>query len=340
MSYNQGFLAYDSASITQRVDIYAVPNALKNAEPWLILDKLPGITRTPLPANKSDTLVWKRMKELDVDTNTLVEGVTPAAENFQQETVTDRVEQFGKVIRVSDRMYNFHSDVGFKEIGAELGKAMATQKELINWQTLRGGTQVIYTGSATTRGTVEDVVQLEQVRKATNVLRNNHGKYMTSVIRAGTGQATEPVQAGYVAVTHSDMDADIRDLDKFIDSHRYGSGGVMNEYEIGACEGIRFCLTPHLEPFWGEGSSTTTGVRTRDGAAVDVYPVVVMAQDFWGTTEFKSRNSFQIKVTPPGSQITETDPLGQRGFAAYVFWYCATRLNERWGVRIESAASE
>lgn len=340
MAYNQGFLSYDSASITQRVDIYAVPNALKNADPWLVLDKLPGITRTPLPANKSDTLVWKRMRELDVDTNTLVEGVTPAAENFQQETVTDTVDQYGKVIRVTDKMYNFHSDVGFKEIGGEMGKAMATQKELINWQTIRGGSQVIYTGTATTRGTVEDVIQLEHVRKATNVLRNNHGKLLTTMLRAGTGQATEPVQASYVAVTHSDMDADLRDLDKFIESQRYGSGSLLNEYEIGACEGIRFCLTPHLEPFWGEGSTTTTGVRSRDGAAVDVYPIVVMAQDFWGTTEFKTRNSFKLDVTPPGSVKSETDPLGQRGFASYVFWYCATRLNERWGVRIESAASE
>jgi N4-gp56 family major capsid protein len=338
MTINQGFLTLNSASIQQRVDLYAVPKALAHAQPQVMLDKF--AQKTPLPRNKGENIVWKRYVPLDVDTNTLVEGVTPAADNFQMETVSDKIDQYGSYIPVTDKMYDLHSDVGLSDIGTLLGEKIKTQKELVAWQTLTGGTQVIYAGSATTRGTVEDVLQLAQVRKATNLLANNHGKFLTKMISGSQNQASEPVPEAYVAVGHRDLDADLRDLDKFIEYQRYGNPGArLNQYEIGQCEGIRFCLTPHLEPFWGTGSSTTTGVRSRDGAAVDVYPIVVMAEDFWGTTTLAGANDMKITVVPPGT-ADKTDPMGQRGFASYIYYYCATRLNERWGVRIETAASE
>lgn len=338
MAINQGFLTLNSASIQQRVDLYAVPKALANAQPWVMLDKF--AQQTPLPKNKGENLVWKRFVPLDVDTNTLVEGVTPSPDNFQMETVTDKIDQYGAYIPVTDKMYDLHSDVGLSDIGTELGKKIKTQKELVAWETIRGGTQVIFTGTATTRGTVEDFIGLPQIRKATNLLSNNHGNFLTKMIGGSTNQASEPVQDSYVGVGHRDLDADLRDLDKFIESHRYGNPGArLNEYEIGACEGIRFCLTPHLEPFWGTGSANTAGVRTRDGAAVDVYPIVVMAENFWGTTTLAGRGDVKVTVVPPGTP-DKTDMLGQRGFASYLYYYCATRLNERWGVRIETAASE
>jgi N4-gp56 family major capsid protein len=337
MAINQGFLTLNSASIQQRVDLYAVPQALANAQPWVMLDKF--AQKTPLPKNKGENIVWKRFVPLDVDTNTLVEGVTPAPDNFQMETVSDKIDQYGSYIPVTDKMYDLHSDVGLKDIGQELGKKIKTQKELVAWQTIRGGTQVIYTGTAVQRSDVQDVIQLEQVRAATNLLSNNHGNFLTKMIGGSTNQATEPVQDSYVGVGHRDLDGDIRDLDKFVESHKYGSPGArLNEYEIGACEGVRFCLTPHLEPFWGTGSLTTTGVRTRDNVRVDVYPLVVMAENFWGTTSLAGREDVSIKVVPPGTP-DKSDPLGQRGFASYLYYYCATRLNERWGVRIETAAN-
>lgn len=332
----QGFISLNSASIQQRVDLYAVPKALVNAQPWLMLEKLGS--RTDLPKNKGENIVWQRFVPFDVPTDELVEGVTPNPLNFQKENISNRIRQFGGYVQITDKMQDLHSDVKLSDMSTELVKRAATQKELLNWEAIRGGTQVIYSGTATTRATVADVITLGEVRKATNVLSNNHGMFLTSKLNASTGIATEPVQPSFVGVGHRDLDGDLRDMDKFVESHKYGSGAVLNQYEVGSCEGIRFCLTPHLEPFWGAGAAATATERSRDGVALDVYPTVVMAENFFGITGLAGAGNVKVTVEPAGKP-TKDDPMGQHGFASYVFYYAVTRLNERWGVRIEAAAS-
>lgn len=328
---------YDSASLQQRVDLFAVPKALANAEPWLFLEK--HAMKTPLPKNKSDTLKWKRYVPFDVSDTTLVEGVTPAATNFQMETVSDTIDQYGMVVEVSDKFDMLHSDAGLNDISAEMGKAIGATREMISWDTIRSGTQVIYSGTATSRATVEDVTTLNQIRQATNILAANHGEFLTNMIGASANTATEPVAPSYIGVGSRDLDGDLRDLDKFVESHKYGQpGGALSKYEIGACEGVRFQLTPHLLPYFGTGSTTIAGIRSRDGVRADVYPLVVMAKDFWGTTDLAG-HSAKVTIVPPG-KADKSDPLGQRGFASWVMWFCATRLNEKWGVRIETAATD
>lgn len=332
---SQGFLTLNSASIQQRVDLYAVPKALINAQPWLMLEKLGS--RTDLPKNKGENITWQRMVPFEVTTDELVEGVTPAPLNFQKEDVTNRIRQFGAHVAITDKMQDLHSDVKLTDISTELVKRAATQKELLTWEAIRGGTQVIYSGTATTRATVADVITLDEVRKATNVLSNNHGDFLTTLVRAGTGQATEPVQPGFISVGHRDQNGDLRDMDKFVESHKYGSG-MADKYEVGECEGVRFHTTPHLEPFFGAGETATATERSRDGVDSDVYAQVVMAQNFFGVTNLAGSGNVKVNVRPAG-EVTKDDPLGQRGFASYIFYYCVTRLNERWGVRIEAACS-
>lgn len=335
---NQTFISYDSASLEQRVAVYAVPKALANAVPWLFLEK--HAMKTPLPKNKSDTLKWKRFVPFEVSTTTLVEGVVPSPDNFQMETVTDTIDQFGKVVNVSDKFHDLHSDAGLNDISAELGKNIGAVREALCWETVRAGTQVIYSGTATARTGVEDIVTLNQIRQATNILSANHGDFLTKMVGASANTATEPVAPSYIGVGSRDLDGDLRDLDKFVEAHKYGQpGAALSEYEIGACEGVRFQLTPHLKPFLGAGSTTLTGIRSEGGVRADVYPLVIMAKDFWGITTLAGSDSVKVNIVPPG-KVSVGNELGQKGFASWIMYFCATRLNERWGVRIETAASD
>lgn len=332
---SQGFLTLNSASIQQRIDLYAVPKALANQQPWLMLEPLGS--KTDLPKNKGENIVWQRFEPLDVTTEELVEGVKPPPSNFRKTNISNRIKQHGKWVSVTDKMTDLHSDVKLQDIANELTKAALTTKELLTWEAIRAGTQVVYSGTATSRVTVEDVLLLDEIRAATNALANNHGDFLYGQLNAGQGEGTEPVQSSYAAVGHRDLDADLRDLDKFIESQRYGSGTKINPYEIGAVEGVRVCLTPHLTPFFGAGAAADPATRSRDGVAVDVYPLVVMAKDYFGITTL-SGSGMKTKVQPAGEMV-KGDELGQHGFASYLFYYCVTRLNESWGVRIETAAS-
>jgi N4-gp56 family major capsid protein len=334
---NQAFLTLNAPSIEQRVGIYLVPKMLANAQPWLVLSQF--AYRTDLPKNRGETLKWRRSVPFDVVTTQLVEGTTPAPQNFQMETITDNIDQYGAVVEFSDKVSDLHEDPVANEIVKEMAKQMATTKELIEWETVRGGTQVIYSGTATSRATVDTPLAPDQVRAAVALLKDNHANKLSTRISASDGFSTEPVNPSYVAVGHSRMEGDVRDLDGFVPVEKYGQFKPLSEYEIGKVDELRIILTPELQPFYGAGAAIASlDVLSRDGTNVDVYALVCMGKDAWGSTELKGQNAADVHLENPKMQ--KGDELGQRGFAAWKMYYCATRLNESWMVRIEAAATE
>lgn len=334
---NQAFLTLSSPSIEQRVGIYLVPKMLANAQPWLVLSTF--AMRTDLPKKRGEILKWRRSVPFDVVTTQLVEGVTPAPQSFQMETITDTIDQYGAVVEFSDKVVDLHEDPVANEIVKEMAKQMATTKELVEWETVRGGTQVIYSGTATTRGTVDSPIALDQVRAAVALLKDNHGDKLSTRISASDGFSTEPVNPSYVAVGHTRFEGDVRDLDGFVPVEKYGQFKPISEYEIGKVDELRIILTPELQPFYGAGAAIgALDVLSRDLVNVDVYALVCLGKDAWGTTELKGQNAADVTLENPKMQ--KGDELGQRGFAAWKMYYCATRLNESWMVRIEAAATK
>ena len=335
---NQSFLTLNSPSIEQRVGIYLVPKVLANAQPWLVLEKFAMVTE--LPKNKGENLKWLRPVPFDVNITTLVEGVTPPPENFQTEIVEDTVEEYGAVVNFSDKVADLHEDPIAQMIVREMAKQMANTKELIAWNTVRGGTSVIYSGTATSRVTVDTPLDIDQIRAATALLKANHGDKLTQRVAASDGFSTEPVAPSYVAVGSTYLEGDVRDLDGFLPLEKYGNGGKgISEYEIGKVDEFRILLTPELTPFYGAGAAIASlDVLSRDAVAVDVFPLVCMAKEAWGVTPLKGMNAATVHLENPKPQ--RGDELGQRGFASWKMYYCATRLNESWMVRIETAATE
>lgn len=337
MSANQGFLTLNAPSIEQRVGIYLVPKVLANAQPWLVLEKFALVTE--LPKNKGENLKWLRPVPFDVTTTTLVEGVTPPPENFETEIIEDAVDQYGSYVNFTDKVADLHEDPIAQMIVKEMAKQAANTKELIAWNTVRAGTQVIYSGTATTRGTVDTPIDLDQLRAAVALLKANHGDRLTSRIAASDGFSTEPVAASYVAVGSSYLDGDIKDCDGFTPVEKYARAAQLSEYEVGRIEEMRVILTPELGPFYGAGAAIASlDVLSRDGVAVDVFPLVCMAKEAWGVTPLKGQNAMEVHLENPKMQ--RSDPLGQQGFASWKMYYCATRLNESWMVRIECAATD
>ena len=64
--------------ITPRTAAYVVVELLKRAMPYLVLEKF-GQAKS-LPANKTQSMKFRRYNSLGLRTTPLVEGVTPASE--------------------------------------------------------------------------------------------------------------------------------------------------------------------------------------------------------------------------------------------------------------------
>lgn len=329
------FITY--GDVSPRVGIVAVAKMLARIEPILVLEKFAMVT--PLPKNKGETIKWRRIRPLAVSTTNLTEGVTPAASQLQYEDVTTAIGEFGGWIQITDKIADLHEDRVLDDSMTALGDQAASTKEMIIWGILRGGTQVLFSNGAA-RTSVNTPLDLDLVRAAVQTLKRNHGKKITKRLAAGPNIATEPVNSSYVAFAHVDTERDWRECNSFVPVEKYGTMKPLDdENEIGKVEEVRIILSPQLVPFYAAGSSTLNGMLSAAGSAVDVYPIIVIAQDAYGTVPLKGASSVEMAVKNP--RMGEPgDPLGQRGHVAWKMWYQAVRLNELWMVRLEVGATQ
>ena len=320
--------------ISPRTAIYAVANFLEHAQPVLVLEKFARVEQ--LPKNKGQLVVWRRFVPFEINTTALVEGVTPAPNQMQYEDVSTMVDQYGGWVSFTDVIADTHEDPNLQKISMGLGEQAGATKEAIIWDTLIGGTNVIYSGAATSRATVEAPIAEEDLIAAQRFLKANRAKHITKMLKASTNVATEPVAPGFVAFGHSNLEPDFRSLQEFVVREKYSNVQLLSDYEIGKFQDIRVILTPQLNPFYGAGSTNVTGALSANGTKVDVYPVVIVGQDAFGVVPLRGMDTAKVTIKNP--EPTFEDPLAQRGFASWKMWYVAVRLNEEWMVRIEAAA--
>jgi N4-gp56 family major capsid protein len=321
--------------ISPRVGIYAVANFLEHAQRVQILEKFGRVEA--IPKNKGQMAKFRRFVPFEINTTALVEGVTPAPNSLQYEDVTSIISQYGAWVSFTDVIMDTHEDPNLQKITMGLGEQAAAIKEAIIWNELLGGTNVIYSGTATQRSEVEAPISEDELVAAQRFLKANKAKTLTRMLKAGTGVATEPVAPGFLAFGNTNLEPDFRALNEFVVREKYSQYSPVSDYELGKFQDIRVILSPDLDPFWAAGSGDVTGVLSRDGANVDVYPVIVMGADAFGVVPLRGMDSATVTVKNPTP--TYEDPLAQRGFASWKMWYAVVRLNEEWMVRIEAAAS-
>lgn len=326
------------SDIGQRTTVWAEGRMLEHAEPILVLDKF-GDTK-PLPKNKSDTIVFRRPVPYTVTTAKLVEGVTPAPKSISYVDVSVQMGQYGDLFEISDRVGDFAEDPVLANATMLLGEQAAETKEVILWGVLRAGTNVFYSGTAspTARTGVNDTLTLNLQRAVVRSLNAQRAKKITSMVGASPKFGTEPVAASYVAFGHTDLEQDIRDMDGFTPTEKYGNVSPISPYELGKVETVRYILSPVLAPFLDSGSTTLNGMVT-SGTKVDVYPIVYIAKNAYGTVPLKGAGSLNPVVINPGT-ISKSDPLGQRGYVGWKFYYAALILNEAWMSRVEVGVTD
>ncbi len=321
--------------ISPRVGIFVVANFLEHAQRVQILEKFGRVEA--IPKNKGQMAKFRRFVPFEINTTALVEGVTPAPNSLQYEDVTSIISQYGAWVSFTDVIMDTHEDPNLQKISMGLGEQAAAIKEAIIWNELLGGTNVVYSGTATQRSEVEAPISEDELVAAQRYLKANRAKTLTKMLKAGQGVATEPVAPAFLAFGNTNLEQDFRALNEFVVREKYSQYSPVSDYEIGKFQDIRVILTPDLDPFWGAGSGDVTGVLSRDGANVDVYPVIVMGADAFGVVPLRGMDSATVTVKNPTA--TYEDPLAQRGFASWKMWYAVVRLNEEWMVRIEAAAS-
>ena len=325
---------YSDAGVSPRTNVYAERQMLKHAQPHIVLDKF-GLLR-PLPKNKTQTIKFRRPRVFDAATTPLVEGVTPSATQFRYDDVEAQIRQYGHLVEITDHIEDTHEDPVLNDATVQSGENIGRTIEALTYGVLRAGTNVFY-ANGSSRGDVNTPVSLGKLRAVVRGLRQQKAKFISRVLDSSVNFATRAVEPAYVAVCHTDLEPDIRNLAGFLPVSQYGRRTTVHEHECGTVENIRFVTSADLEP-WADAGDTAGGMVSTGGTDADVYPILVFGQEAYGTVPLRGQGAVSPTILRPGVR-DKSDPLGQRGYVGWKTWYTSLILNQVWMARLEVATT-
>ena len=335
--------------------IRAAQGMLEHAQPIIVLGDFGE--QKEMPENATDTLVFRRVLPFgalvapsginnsqysgtpNVVANNFVlsEGVTPNSNTVSFQDVSVTLQNFGLLYKFSSKVENIYEDNIPGEMTKLIGETMAEVLELVRYGALRAGTSVVY-ANGSSRTAVNSVISLNKLRMAVRVLESNRARRITQRIAPGVDFGVKAVQPSFLVFCHTDGMGDARNLPNFTKVEEYGNFKPVHEREFGACEDFRFISSPLLVPFLGAGSVTLNGSVSIGGAAVDVYPYLIIGESAWGQVALKGQNA--ISPTMISSKtVNHANPLAMFGYVGASTWFSSVRLNEAFMSRIECGVS-
>lgn len=324
--------------ISPRTAAYAAVDFLNHAEPHIVLGKF-GDSK-PMPKNKGEVIKFRRWVPYPAATTPLVEGITPPARRASFVDVSCTLKQWGDVAELTDKIQDLHEDPVLKKMIMGAGQQAAATVEQVTFGIVKAGTTVYY-ANGTVRTSVNTPITLNKLRAVARGLQTQKAKYISSIVAASADYNTTAVEPAFVAVVHTDLMSDIRDLPGFVPAAKYGQRKLLHPREFGACEDFRFVSSADLAP-WADGGGayggSGTSMVTTSGTSADVYPVLVFGQEAFGLVPLKGENAVVPMVLNPGTP-SHSDPLGQRGSVGWKTWFNAVITNDLWMARLEVAAT-
>ena len=318
--------------INQRTAAWAATTMLSHAMPTIILGKF-GQSK-PLPKNKANAVKFRRPTPFAAATTPLTEGTSPTPQAMAYEDVSATMAQYGASIKITDVVQDLAEDPVLADAAMLAGEQAGETIEAVTYGVIKAGTAVTYAnGSA--RNAVNTVITLAKQRLIVRTLKSQKAKQITKILGASVNISTQAVEAAYIAVTHTDVEQDIRGLAGFIPVAKYGSRMPVCPEEIGSVENVRYVLSPDLTSFADAGGAKGLMYSTT-GTSADVYPVIFLGKEAYGTIPLKGKEAITPMVLNPNTP-SKSDPLGQYGFVSWKAYFQAIILNQLWMNRLEVA---
>ena len=338
------------STVLSRNLIRAEFEMLKHAEPIMVLSKFGAQKEQPM--NKTDTIVFRRQQPFNATASEVPditptdfitsEGVTPTSNTITFTDVSVTLQQYAVLFRFSSKTAYMYEDDIPEEMTIQTGETMAEIYEKICYGQVKAGTSVVYSNGSTRVG-VNTPVSLGKFRLSARSLESNRAKRITKMIRPGDGFGTSAVEPGWLVFHHTDVTADIRDLPGFIHRVDYGvHTKPVHPREIGSVEEFRFIPSPLFVPHLAAGAAVgSSGMLAADTTNIDVYPVIICAQDSWGQVSLKGHGYSGVSPTLiPANEKNHANPMGMFGFVGADFWCAAVILNQNWMTRLETAVTD
>lgn len=326
--------------ISPRTAAFAAATMLERALPAMCMSRFGQ--QQPIPKNKTNTIKFRRYNGFAPSVVPLVEGVTPVADVINATDVEATLKQYGRRVQISDMIVDTHEDPVLNVYAEIMGEVAGQTMETVCYNVIKGGTNVLYTGSASSRITVAAKVDVGVLNRAIRQLKRQNAKTITKMLAGTDKVGTTPIKPSFVAFCHPDLQIDLESLTGFVTPNNYPSSMPLLPSEIGSYKDIRFLASTLYAPFLQ--AATTPGAQTTilsGGAAVsgvgDVYPIVICGGDAYATISLAGANAVTPMVSNP--KVSDSDPMGQRAHVSFKMYATACILNDAFMVRVETGVA-
>jgi N4-gp56 family major capsid protein len=332
-------MANQYGDISPRTAAYAAVKMLERAMPSLCMARFGQ--QQPIPKNKTNTVKFRRYTGFTPNTVPLVEGVTPAPDTIGSQDVTAVLQQFGRRTTITDVIADTHEDPVLNEYAEVMGELAGQTAELVVYNAIRAGTNVMYpTVAITARSGVNAAVSTSMLDRMIRQLKRQNAKPITRMLSGSDKVGTLPIRPSFVVFVHPDVQQGLEALAGYIPAANYGTQATLGDMELGSYKELRFMASTLYGPFLQAGASTAGFLS--GGAAVtgnvDVYPFIACGQDAYATVSLAGSTAVSpIAINPKPS---DSDPLGQRGHVGFKMYGTSCILNDAWLVRGEAAVAQ
>lgn len=321
--------------ITPRTLGYIAKEMLIRAQPLLVLEKF--MQAVPLPKNETLSVLFRRYESLGLALTPLTEGVTPTSKKLTKSDVTVTLVQQGSLVELTDVISDTHEDAVQNETVQLSGEEAAQTIESLRFNVLKAGTNKFYANGAS-RAAVNQPITTTIQKRIVRALKRQNAMPITKVVKSSVNFNTEAVLPCFVAVGHTDIENDVRDMEGFIDVKDYGHGVTPFEGEIGAVGQVRYLISTIFTAYEDAGGAKGLMVST-SGINADVYPIIYMAKNFWAGVALKGQFAITPMILNPGV-ARGGDGLGQRGSVGWKTYTQSVILNDFFGAVAEVAATD
>lgn len=310
--------------------------ALAHAATFVVLGLGSKAFTQPTKATKS--IKWRRVIPYGLATTALTEGTAPSGTDFRYEEVTGTLLQYGGYTPLTDVLVDMHEAPILADINIQNAEQAARTKEALMWGTLGAATSIVYANGVANKAAVIAPLTLADQKLAVRTLKRNKARKYTSIVTGGVKVGTQPVQAGYIAFTHTDCDDNVRAMAGFIATADYGSQTTISPNEIGSVGEVRYVSSPDLNSEINAGGTAGTNVSA-GGTAADVYTTVICGMEAYGQVQLAGKGAFTPVVRMVGSPAPG-DPLGQTGSVGWKIYSDELILNQAWLTVIKHTVDE
>ena len=199
--------------------------------------------------------------------------------------------------------------------------------DTIRRNTLRGGTNIIYTDGVTTRALVASGNKKHTVNDLKLMaikLKRQGAQKFKKMIAAGTGVGTKSIRSAFIGICSPEVIEDLRQLTGWKDVEDYSDSSKAMPYEVGSIGDFRIIESDNNDPI--------------DVAGTNVYLSYFMGENAYCTTSLRGNGGIKTIVKPLGS-AGANDPLDQFGTIGWKAIFGCAILNEAWLIRTEATAS-